>query len=347
MRPTLLLVTPFLASANNGNWRTAARWARMLAPTYRVILQPADARVTGGARDAAVAMLALHARRSRAAIAGWKRAHPDRALVVALTGTDLYRDVPAGDADALASIAEADRLVVLQADALRHLPAVRRPNASVVVQSARTLVPWARKSATRLNAILVGHLRDEKDPRTALAAWRLLPSDVPATLTIVGGALDPAIADDVRAAAAVDSRVRWLGARPHAWTRQAIRRAHVLIVASRMEGGANVVAEALASGTPVIGTRMSGNLGMLGADYPGYFEVGDAAGLAAAIARAARDRRWLASLARCAERRARMTTPAAEAASIAGAVEAAIAGATGKIPGFPAKARGPRANAPT
>ena len=88
MRPTLLLVTPFLASANNGNWRTAARWARMLAPTYRVILQPADAPVTGGARDAAVAMLALHARRSRAAIAGWKRAHSDRALVVALTGTD-------------------------------------------------------------------------------------------------------------------------------------------------------------------------------------------------------------------------------------------------------------------
>lgn len=318
----------------------------MLAPTYRVILQPADAPVTGGARDAAVAMLALHARRSRAAIAGWKRAHPDRALVVALTGTDLYRDVPAGDPDALASIAEADRLVVLQEDALRHLPAARRANASVVVQSARTLVPWARKSATRLNAIFVGHLRDEKDPRTALAAWRLLP-DVPATLTIVGGALDPAIADDVRAAVAVDPRVRWLGARPHAWTRQAIRRAHVLVVASRMEGGANVVAEALASGTPVIGTRMSGNLGMLGADYPGYFEVGDAAGLAAAIARAARDRRWLASLARCAGRRARMTTPAAEAASIAAAVEAAIAGAAGKMSLFPAKARGPRANRPT
>ena len=32
MRPALLLVTPFLASANNGNWRTAARWARMLVP---------------------------------------------------------------------------------------------------------------------------------------------------------------------------------------------------------------------------------------------------------------------------------------------------------------------------
>ena len=318
----------------------------MLAPRFRVILQPSDAPVTGGARDGAVAMVALHARRSRAAIASWKRAHPDRALVVALTGTDLYRDVPAGDPDALASIADADRLVVLQEDALRHLPDLRRAKASVVVQSARTLAPWTRKSATRLNAILVGHLRDEKDPRTALAAWRLLPPEVPATLTIVGGALDPAIADDVRAATA-DPRVRWLGARPHTWTRQAIRRAHVLVVASRMEGGANVVAEALASGTPVIGTRMSGNLGMLGEDYPGYFEVGDAAGLAAAIAKAARDRRWLASLARRAERRARRMTPAAEAASIVAAVEAGIAGAKGKMPGFPVKARGSRANVPT
>jgi glycosyltransferase involved in cell wall biosynthesis len=121
----------------------------------------------------------------------------------------------------------------------------------------------------------------------------------------------------------------------------------VLVVASRMEGGANVVAEALASGTPVIGTRMSGNLGMLGDDYPGYFEVGDAAGLAAAIARAAHDRRWLASLARRAERRARMTTPAAEAASIAASVEAAIAGAEGKMGHSSSRTRRPRAHAPT
>jgi len=331
MRPALLLVTPFLASANNGNWRTAARWARMLVPAWRVILQSADAPVTGGARDRAVAMVALHARRSRAAIAAWRRAHPDRPLVVALTGTDLYRDVPAGDADALASISEADRLVVLQPDALRHLPAARRAKASVVMQSARALAPWPGKAASRMNAILVAHLRDEKDPRTALAAWRLLPRDVPATLTIVGAALDPAIADDVRAAARRDPRVRWLGARPHAWTRQAIRRAHVLVVASRMEGGSNVVVEALASGTPVIGTRMSGNLGLLGDDHPGYFEVGDAAGLAAAVERAARDRRWLALLGRHGERRLPLMTPEAESAALCAAIDAAAAERRGKI----------------
>ena len=339
MRPALLLVTPFLASANKGNWRTAARWARLLAPDFRVILQSSDDAVTGGARDRAVAMVALHARRSRAAIAAWKRARPDRPLVVVLTGTDLYRDVPAGDADALASISEADRLVVLQPDALRHLPAARRTKASVVPQSARRLAPWPGKAVSRLNAILVAHLRDEKDPRTALAAWRLLPPEVPATLTIVGAALDPSIAEDVRAAERADPRVRWLGARPHAWTRQAIRRAHVLVVASRMEGGSNVVVEALASGTPVIGTRMSGNVGLLGDDYPGTFEVGDAAGLAAAVERAARDRRWLARLERHGERRLRRMTPEAESAALHAAIEAAFEGRRGKIPGSRVRSR--------
>jgi putative glycosyltransferase (TIGR04348 family) len=318
---SLILVTPYLASANNGNWRTAARWARMAAPRFRVILQSPDAPL----RDDAVALLALHARRSRDAIARWKRSHPDRALVVALTGTDLYRDVPAGDADALASIAEADRLIVLQDDALAHLDARQRAKASVVVQSARALAPWPRKAASRFNAIFVAHLRDEKDPRTLLAAWRLLPPDLPATITLVGGALDAGLADDVRRAAAADPRVRWRGARPHAWTRQAIRRAHALVVTSRMEGGANVVVEALTSGTPVIGTRMSGNLGLLGADYPGLFPVGDAGALAAMIERAARDRRWLAALARRGARLAKRMTPKAEARALAAAIDAALA----------------------
>ena len=345
MRPPLILVTPYLAGANNGNWRTAARWTRLLAPRFRVILQSAEAPVTGGARDRAVALLALHARRSRAAIAAWKRAHPDRALVVALTGTDLYRDVPAGDADALASLADADRLIVLQDDAVRHVPALRRAKASVVLQSARPLAPFAAKASTRFNAILVGHLREEKDPRTALAAWRRLPAHLAATLTIVGGALDPDLGDDVRRACAADARIRWLGARAHGWTRQAIRRAHVLVVASRLEGGSNVVAEAVTAGTPVIATRMSGNLGMLGADYPGYFAVGDARTLAAAIERAARDPDWLASLQRHGELRARLMTAEAEAHALAAAIDAAVAARRGgaRMIGSHASTRAPDA----
>jgi hypothetical protein len=38
-----------------------------------------------------------------------------------------------------------------------------------------------------------------------------------------------------------------------------------------MEGGANVLIEAVTSGVPVLGSDIAGNRGMLGADYPGWF----------------------------------------------------------------------------
>jgi putative glycosyltransferase (TIGR04348 family) len=333
--PSLLLVTPFLAAANNGNWRTAARWARLLAPDYRVIVQGAGAPVTGGRCDAAVAMLALHAGRSAAAVAAWRNARPERALLVALTGTDLYRDLPAGNAATAASMAGADRLVVLQEDAPMHVPAPLRPTADVVFQSARSLRPWPHKAADRLHCVLVAHLRDEKDPSTAFAAWRLLPPTAPISLTVVGAALDPALGAAVNELAAVDRRVRWLGPRPHAWTRQAIRRAHLVLVPSRMEGGANVIAEAVTAATPVVASRVSGNVGMLGGGYAGYFPAGDAAALATVLQRAHGDAAFRARLAAQCARRAPLFDPATERAALLAAVANALAAAerrAGRIP---------------
>jgi putative glycosyltransferase (TIGR04348 family) len=323
--PSLLLVTPSLADANNGNWRTAARWARLLTPDYRVIVQAAAESPTQGRAADAVALIALHARRSHAAVAAWCAAYPERPAIVALTGTDLYKDLPAGDPAAQSTLARADALIVLQEDAPRHLPAAMRQRAHVVFQSARTLVPWPRKRPDRLHCVLVAHLRDEKDPATVFAAWRSLPPASRATLTIIGAALDPALGRAARDLAGADSRVQWLGPRTHPWTRQAIKRAHVLLVPSRMEGGANVVVEAITAGTAVLGSRMSGNVGMLGDDYPGYFAVGDAQQLAALVARAEGDRGFLRVLADACARRAPLFSPAAEALALRGTVKAALA----------------------
>ena len=110
---------------------------------------------------------------------------------------------------------------------------------------------------------------------TILHAWERVPQGLPVHLTLVGGALDDALAAAARALQAREPRVRWLGARPHGWTRQAIKRAHLLIVPSRMEGGANVIVEAVTSGTPVLASRVPGNVGMLGREYRGYFPLGD------------------------------------------------------------------------
>lgn len=302
----------------------------MLAPRWRVILQGADDPVTGGRRDGATALIALHARRSRAAISAWRAERPDAALIVALTGTDLYRDLPDGNADVRASLADADRLLVLQDAALHAVPAAHRAKVDVVFQSARPLVPWSAKRADRLHCVLVAHLRPEKDPLTVFAAWQRLPRDLPITLTIIGDALDPALGRAARTLAAEDGRVQWLGPRPNAWTRQAIKRAHLLLCPSRMEGGANVVVEALMAGTPVLASRISGNVGMLGGDYPGYFPVGDADALASLLRRTLREPALRALLAaRCAARAPRFE-PAAERVALERAVTAALAAAAAR-----------------
>lgn len=260
-------------------------------------------------------LLALHARRSAASIAAWAERRR-RGLAVVLTGTDLYRDI-ASDAAAQRSLALAQRLVVLQDHGLGDLPAEHRAKARVVLQSATPRQALA-KSAQRLRAVMVGHLRDEKAPETLMQAARLLQGDADARIRIdhIGAALAPAWAEAAQATMRACPRYRWLGALPHEAVRRAIQRAHVLVNASRMEGGAQVVIEALASGTPVIVSRIPGHLGLLGADWPAYFEVGDAAALAGLLAAACADRALLEQWRQAGAQRAPRFAPAAEARAL-------------------------------
>ena len=166
-RPEIVIVTPALAPANSGNWQTARRWARMLSAAYRVT--PRCALAVGGDEDL---MIALHARRSAASVRAWRQAFASRPLLLVLTGTDLYRDIDS-DADAQRSLALADALVVLNSLGPQRLPEALRAKCHVVLQSctARRTLP---KTGRHLRALMVGHLRDEKDPLTYLrAAMRL------------------------------------------------------------------------------------------------------------------------------------------------------------------------------
>jgi glycosyltransferase involved in cell wall biosynthesis len=84
--------------------------------------------------------------------------------------------------------------------------------------------------------------------------------------------------------------------------RSHLMNADLPLLTSISEGGANVIVEVLACGVPVLSSRIEGAIGTLGADYQGYFEVGDAAGLASLL------RRWETEPAFCAELRARCAT---------------------------------------
>ena len=275
-----MIVSPALADANNGNWRTAERWRRLLSPRRPVRITrawPDDA--AGG--DAL--MLALHARRSAPAIAAWAAAHPGRGLAVVLTGTDLYQDI-ASEAAAQASLEAAQRLVVLQDQGAQALPAPHRGKARVIYQSAPERPPLA-KTTEGLDCVMVGHLRAAKDPRTLFAAARLLRDRADIRIVHVGdGQGDPVLAQEARATQEACPGYRWLGPLPHEETLERIRAAHLLVHTSALEGGAHVLIEAVRCGTPVVASAIPGNTGMLGTDYAGYFPAGDAPALARLLA---------------------------------------------------------------
>jgi putative glycosyltransferase (TIGR04348 family) len=309
-RPRVCIVSPALADANNGNWHTASRWQKFLAPVAEVQIVlvwdglPADA------------LIALHARRSADSITRFAAAHPRAPLALVMTGTDLYRDIRT-EPSAQHALQCASHVVVLQDEGLRALPPAAHAKARVIVQSATKLV--ARAAATSaFEFVAVGHLREEKDPATLMAAVRLLPSGAALRITHIGAALDPALGALAQQTMQACAHYRWLGALPRASARRHIAQANALVHMSRMEGGANVVIEALRSGVPVLASHIDGNVGLLGADYVGYFPAGDAPALARLMQRAASDGLFLASLrAQCALREPRFT-PSTERAAVRG-----------------------------
>lgn len=271
----MVIVSPALADANNGNWRTARRWQELLAGrNVRITQAWPDAQADGDG-----VMLALHARRSADAIAAWAHAHPARGLAVVLTGTDLYQDILA-DPVAQRSLDLAQRLVVLQACGPDALPPQHRGRARVIYQSTPALPPLP-KPAGHLEAVMVGHLRAVKAPEVLWAAARALGGRDDIRIVHIGdGVGEPALVAEARRTERECPGYRWLGGVPHEETLRRIRAAHVLVHTSTLEGGAHVILEAVRCGTPVLGTRMPGNVGMLGAGYQGWFPVGDGAALA-------------------------------------------------------------------
>lgn len=318
------LITPAPPRSRYGNRVTALRWARILRSLgHRVIV------ATSYEGEAYDVMVALHARRSYEALARYRRERPNHPLVLCLTGTDLYQDLQTS-AQARESIGLADRLVVLQPKAVEDLEPRLHPKVRVIYQSiampwlesvttdgevAGTSRPGRRAGAKRFDVVVIGHLREVKDPfRTALAA-RLLPTSSGIRVTQIGGELEDGFADQARAEMAVNPRYRWVGETPRWRVFRMLAQSQLMVLSSRLEGGANVLSEAIVAGVPALASRIAGSIGLLGEDYPGYFPVGDTEALCRMLSRAEMDPPFLADLRdRCA-RRAPLFTPAAESAA--------------------------------
>lgn len=247
-------------------------------------------------------MIALHARRSHDSIARFASSYPSRPLVLALTGTDLYRDIRS-DADARRSLRLATRMIVLQEMGLAELTPELRRITRVIYQSTRS-IRRVRPLKSCFEVCISGHLREEKDPFRLAAALKYIPRQSRIRVTHVGAAMSPAMATAARGWMEREPRYRWFGELPHYLALGRLARSRLMVISSRMEGGANVVTEALAIGVPVVASRIPGNVGMLGKNYAGYYPLGNERALARLLWRAESDPEFYRKLKRqCAARR--------------------------------------------
>lgn len=156
------------------------------------------------------------------------------------------------------------------------------------VNHPRVTLPKTKRC---IRVVMVGHLREEKSPRTLFEAAALLEQHPIFTYST-----------------SVQSMIRFW---PTWRTKQ--RRFTPLSIHGcfnlfrnassnstlaragshqRHGGGAHVIMEAVCSGVPVIASRIPGNMGMLGEDYAGLFPVGDAKALADMLIRFRQDAKF-------------------------------------------------------
>lgn len=302
------IITPAPPGSNYGNRVTAVRWAKILRKLgHQVSIaekydqQPFDL------------LIALHARRSSPSITRWRRKNPDAPLIVALTGTDLSRDIQS-KTRAQESLKLADRMVVLQPRALKGLTLSLRKKARVIYQSveAKSVRATRRKPRRVFDVCVIGHLRPVKDPFRAALASRLLPATSQIRIQQIGRAMTKQTLEKARREMKINSRYRWLVELPRARALRVLANSDLCVISSRIEGGANVLSEAIVAAVPVLASRIDGNVGILGPDYPGLFGVRDTRELTRLMKRAESDPKFLSQLRTRAKKLAPLFDPARE-----------------------------------
>jgi putative glycosyltransferase (TIGR04348 family) len=301
------LITPAPKDSRTGNRTTAVRWARLLRSLgHRVDLatryddSPADV------------MIALHAWRSAGSVRAWRTRYPQQPLIVGLGGTDIYRFQHSDPNVTLGSMRVADMLVGLHDLVSDAISEEMHGKLRVIYQSVTPLPRRLPPLRDTFEVLVVGHLREEKDPLRTAQASRLLPVESQIRVVHLGMAHGEQWSAAAHAEMAENPRYQWRGEVPGWAVRRAMARAQLMVLSSIMEGGANVVSEALVAGVPVLASKIDGSVGLLGRDYPGYFPVGDTEALTVLLHRAETDVAFLAELRRHCAARAPLFEPARE-----------------------------------
>lgn len=295
----IAIITPAAAKSLNGNRATANRWAAFLRQLgHKVSI---DVQWHGASCDL---MIALHAWRSAKSIVAFKKHYPDLPLVLAMTGTDLYRFINTHPGTTLTSIQLADRLVTLHALAKNVLPESMHHKIHVIHQSALPLTKPAERSVRFFDVCVAGHLREEKDSLRVAYAVRDLPASSRIRVLHFGKAHNDEWATLASHEMKINPRYHWFGEVPHWRLRRAYGRCCLMVLPSVMEGGANVISEATVAGLPVLASAIDGSVALLGEDYAGYFPVQDSDALRTLLLKAETEAAYIEKLQQQCEKRA-------------------------------------------
>ena len=306
-QPRILIVCPAKPGTQFGN--------RILALRYQSIFKQLGYRtlITNELTNQYDFAVVLHAHRSAASVVESKSQSPERPVVLAVTGTDLYLD--GQSAECMSSLALADRIVVSQPTMIADLPVRHRKKTKAIFQSARPLSVCRPENPRSLRVIVSGHLRDVKDPfRTAMAVRQLPPSSR-IVVDHYGAALSKSMEKRAHAEMKQNSRYHWHGEFPRGEFRRKLATGWLMVLSSKIEGGANVLSEAVAMRTPVLASRIAGSTGLLDKNYSGLFEVGDTNGLRQLLLACETDQSLLSKLEKQIAARRHLVDPARERAA--------------------------------
>lgn len=290
----IIMITPAPKGSRAGNRATALRWQALLqAAGHRVDVK------TDYAGEPCDLFIGLHAWRSHSSIKAFRHCWPSHPLIVALTGTDIYRYQHEDPQPTLESMGLADALIGLHDKVGEDIPPGYRGRLVTLRQSAP--VPpstWAPGHDDHCFSVcVIGHLRDEKDSLRAAKAARCLPDDSTIKIVNAGKPHDDHWLELVKQEEAENPRFRWIGELGSDDTQQLMVSSQLMVISSVMEGGANVISEACRGGVPILASDIAGNRGLLGDNYEGYFHVGDDSALAKLLEKAENDPAFLESLA--------------------------------------------------
>lgn len=267
----VLVSSPFPLEGGSGNAVTALRVAGLL--------QDGEACHGWDGRPADL-MIALHAHRSREVVEAFARETGGKVAIL-LTGTDLYEF---SQQELIEIGLGVDALVVMHELALESLPEELRGCAHVIYPSVT--LPQLKAEPEPGLVTQLGHLRPVKNPFMALQCLQ----GESVRLVHIGAALSPQMEEQAQSWMEREPRYRWLGALSREEALTWLSRSTVTLNTSHSEGASNVVLEALGLGVPILASRVEGNLGLLGADYEGFYQ--EQHELASALHRALADSAW-------------------------------------------------------